>query len=156
MNYFLQLRVTLVNNSWQQGYTQFIKVKYGIDLGDTTNIVTMAVIQWKGGPQHDPPTGSDVWQGTANINAPLSPWDETNKHNFKVLGVKTHVLDTYHPKAVGEFKIYGKYMRPISYTEGDISAPPRDGGIYLMAVSDSAVSTHPVLQFYAGIYYKDA
>lgn len=134
----------------------YIKVKYSVDLGDTINLITLAVIQWKGGPQHDPPTGSDVWQASGSIIAPLSAWDETNKHNFKVLGVQTHALDTYNPKCVGEFKIHGKYMRPVSYTEGDITAAPRDGGLYLIAISDSAVSTHPALAFYAGIYYKDA
>lgn len=135
---------------------QFIKVKYGLDLGDSTNIVTLVAIQWKGGPPHDPVTGSDVWQAAASIISPLSAYDESNKHNFKVLAKATHVLDTYHPKAIGEFKLYGTYMSPVSYVEGDITVAPRDGGIYFVAISDSAVTAHPVLQFYAGIYYKDA
>lgn len=134
----------------------YVQVKYGLDLGDTTNVVTLCVIQWKGQVPHDPPLGSDVFSFTGNITAPFSSWDFTEKPNFRVLAVATHALDTYHPKAIGEFKIPSYKLRPIYYQENDIGNFPKDGGLYLIAISDSGAVTHPALQFYANIHYKDA
>lgn len=134
----------------------FIRVRYAIDVGDSTNLVRMSIIQWKGKPPADPPLGSQVFNGTTSVNAPLGGWDLTYKRDFRVLADHTHCLHTYNPKQFGELLIPANKLRPVQYQDQDTASVPIDGAIYLVAISDSAASAHPALQHWTSIYYKDA
>lgn len=133
----------------------YVKVKYSVELADTTNTMTLAVVQWKGQPPAEPPTGGNIFEYASNTLAPLSAWDESYKNSFKVLAVRTHQLDTYHPTGYGEFKIKGKWLDRIRYTEGD-DTQTTNGGLYFVAISDSAAANHPLVNHFGALYYKDA
>lgn len=119
---------------------------------DVQNMVRCIVVQVIGGGI---PTTSTVLASVTNVRAPLSPLERDYDKTFRVLADRTWQLSTTDRIATAfKIKIGMKHLRPIWFN--DAAGSVERGGLYLLVISDSAAASHPVIQVYHRMFFKDA
>jgi len=141
---------------------QALLVKYYIQTNQTYNAVRVMIFQWFDSAV---PAISGVLQTNSNPMATISPTLITNKRYIKVLHDKTHLVSPSAggdsavtgngviPEAVTVY-IPGKRLRPVRYNSGNNTV--QDGQIYLLAISDDAVTSFPQLYWYSRVTFSDS
>lgn len=132
---------------------RYLKVRYAMDVADTSNVVSMVVIQSKGlwGNNGDM---TNVYEVTGTVNAPFSAVSTEFADRFRVLYRREIVLDTDDPTKIGSIKIGPKKLRKMTFTAGTGSV--ESGHIMVGFISDSTAVTHPAVRLSWRFYYKDA
>lgn len=129
-----------------------IRLRYAVTVADTYNMVRIIVIQTKGG--YIPSSGADILQSVSNIRAPLSDFEIDYENRYTVLYDKlldlANVGDNIKTRTVW---ISGKKLRRVTFV--DMAGTVEDGGIYMLAISDSS-SGNPGFLAYWRDHYKDA
>lgn len=130
-----------------------LRIKWACKVGDATNLLRIIVVQQIGGIV---PTLTSLLQSVGTVNAPLSPYNRDNSDTFRVLFDEFYQLATGADSQylTGDIKIQSVKLRKISYITASVT--PSAGGIYFMAISDSAAAPHPTLQLGSRLYFKDA
>lgn len=127
-----------------------------VEAGDTFDHVRIIVVQWNKG-NGDFGDIRDILQFTGNVKAPFSPYNVDQKHRFRVLYDKTLSVqsDTASGRIIApiHFNIKTKQLKKIVYKDG--AGTIETGGIYMYAVSDSAVAPHPLLTGSGRTYFVD-
>lgn len=100
------------------------------------------------------PTLANLLESVGNIRAPLSPYDRTYNDTYRVLADRMYTTNDQRPIVPFKIKVPGKKLRFIHFADG--SGTVERGAIYLCAISDSAVASHPSIQFVHRMFYKDA
>lgn len=119
-------------------------------LGDSTNLMRIIVLQVSGVTA---PTTANLLQAVGQVETPFSPVAKT-VNRFRILASKLITLDGSNTFKKWKINIPGSKMRKTHFS--DAAGTPDNGGLYLFAYSDSAAATHPSIQFYSRVYYKDS
>lgn len=129
-----------------------LRIRWNATAADATQMFRVIVLQTIGGGT---PTAATTLQSVGNIRAPFSPYERAYMNTFKVLSDELYsmVLNTEAGQIVGDIRIRFNKLRPLSFTNA--SGTVEDNGIYLILISDSSASTHPVFQAYSRLYFKD-
>lgn len=123
---------------------------------DTTQLVRLILFVWKPDSNADAPAAlSDVLHGTytGSNEVPMAPYTHDLRSNFTILRDKTYALSTAgRPSVQFHWKlnnVRGKELKLIAAgNEGK-------NHIYMMAVSDSDVASHPTLSVISQLSYTD-
>lgn len=127
-----------------------IRIQYG--RADSSNMLRFLLIQNKSGGI---PLASTVFASTFNITAPLSPYDVDYQDTYRVLYDKLVSMDSVRcTTGVLTIRLRSKQLRKLSFN--DAAGTIEKAGIYLVVISDSTTVTHPVIDWRARLYYKDA
>jgi len=130
----------------------YVMIKGLITPADATNLVRVFVIQVI---TTGTPTVSNLLQSVGNIRAPLSSLDVHYDKTYRVLADRLYSVDTTSVvQKYFKIKIGMRQMRPIHFQGA--SGAYETGGLYVLAVSDSAIAAHPIMRMYWRIHYKDA
>jgi len=124
---------------------------------DTNNMTRLLLIQWL---DEQTPTATDIFQGSAQYYlATLNPRNLDKINVLRDIQVSTWATSTdssdYNSSnsECGKIYIKGKKMAPIKFVNG--STTTTSGGIYLIAISDSANTPHPFYEFFSRLLYVD-
>lgn len=129
-----------------------IDCRYTFGVGDATNIVRMIVVQVRA---NDSPTMANILQSVGNVRAPLSSYDQAYEGRWRVLLDRTYDLNgVAKPFITGRFRIKGSALNQIHFSDG--SGTLERGCVWIGFISDSALSTHPSVQAYWRLFFKDA
>lgn len=130
-----------------------IDLKYQITNGDPTNNVRVILFQTKDRFTVAPLTTDVLRNLFGTVRAPLAPLYFDGRKRIKILYDRLVPVDTYNPIRNGRIVVYPSRLarKKINYYAG--SALDKEGGIYLMLVSDSSVSSHPTFQFAGDIFF---
>lgn len=121
---------------------------------DSTNVVRLIVFQWHLDSQTQVPAPSSVLHPadvSAGIGA-LARWNETNRHQFRVLVDRTFCCSRGGPNAHAFRYNLTKPTRTVKFNDGAIHGEEK---IYVMLISDSSVITHPVVSMTSQLNYRD-
>jgi len=120
--------------------------------GDNTNLLRVIVLQTIGGGT---PTAANVLESTANIRAPLSPYDRQYNRTYKVLYDELFSLSTAGDMQVtGDIRVKSPKLRTINFT--DNLGTVEDNGIFMVVISDSAAVGDPFFSYHSRLYFKDS
>lgn len=129
----------------------YIKISFNWTLADTTNMVRVVVVQSRGLLV---PTMADILQSVGNVRAPLSDYDIDFNDRYNVLADRCYSLDqTNKTQVIGKIKVSAAKLRRIKFS--DTAGTYEAGGIYFGYITDSAAVSHPILQAYWRVHYKD-
>lgn len=117
---------------------------------DSYNLVRIIVVQAKTTIS----LVSEVLMWTGTINAPAAFYNKDLRNNYTVLYDKRRNISSSVGPASTCFDINVKVSRPIHYLAG--TGTIVSGGLYLIAVSDSAAVTHPDISGYSRIRFTDS
>lgn len=122
---------------------------------DAENTVRLIVFQWHLDSQTQAPGVSGILRPTdlLTVAAPFAPWNETNRHQFRVLVDRQFTLSKNGPNAQGFRYNLTKPTRTIKYNDG---ATHGEDKIYYALVSDSGADTHPHVTMTWAVNYRDA
>lgn len=127
-----------------------VRIRWACNIGDTTNLIRVVVIQNKAGGV---PIGSTVFQLSGSVNTPLSPYESGYSTTYRVLSDEFYALDANTNNITGDIRIISSKLRQVKFdVGGNITA----GAIWLIFISDSTAAAHPIGQFYSRVYFKDA
>lgn len=127
-----------------------VRIRWACLVGDATNLLRVVLIQNKAGGV---PIGSTLFQLSGSVNTPLSPYESGYSTTYRVLFDEFYGLDADTNYVTGDIRIVSSKLRQVKYdSSGNLTA----GGIWLVFISDSTISSHPVGQFYSRVYFKDA
>lgn len=133
----------------------YLHIRYKIAAADLTNIVRIIIVQVRAGGV---PTLANTLESVSNVRAPLSDYEVDYNHTYTVLFNRLITVEGGNAPGsstfrIGEIKIRPKKLRAMFWTAaGTIER----GGIYFLAISDSAIASHPTVEFYSRLHYKDA
>lgn len=129
----------------------YLHIRYKVHAGDPQNLLRVIIIQTR---TAGVPTLANTLESVSNVRAPLSDYEVDYNHTYTVLYNRIHTLDDANFNTqLGEVKIRMKRLRAMYYTAG---AAIERGGLYFLCISDSAIATHPTVEFYSRLHYKDA
>ena len=103
--------------------------------------------------------GTSVLHDSNNPQALFSPYSHDNRYRFRVLYDKTHTVvlgsngDGPTPAIIRKANIRRFWRRRIQFGGG--GSTPNVGSIFMMAISDSGVISHPTLYFSYKLNYSD-
>lgn len=130
----------------------FLQIRLNVTAADATNLMRIVIVQAIG---TFVPTTTLVFQSVTNVRAPLSPYDHDHNSGYRVLHSKIIELDTTtNVQRVYSIFLKKHKMRKITFSDG--AGTIETGGIYLLAISDSAAVADPAIQIYSRLSYKDA
>jgi len=113
---------------------------------DSYNLMRISMIQFINFAAA--PTLTDIYQYAAS---PPSPFTMRTKENMIVLRDEYFTIDTAdHLSQPWKWYVKKKNILPIQFDE---TGAQTGGAIYISAMSDSAVTTHPTMSYAARIYY---
>lgn len=117
-----------------------------------TTMVRFIVFRWT---QNNTPTAVEILQSVGNVRTPLSPYDEDFTKLYRVLFDRTYnlVLGTESNQKLVKISIPSKKMSPM-YFQGPAGFHEK-GGLYMLVISDTAAN-HPLVQYLARMFFKDA
>lgn len=129
-----------------------VRFRWAVTCADSTQLLRCVVIQTIGGGV---PTATTVFQSTVNVRAPLSAFDRNYHKTYKVLSDELYSLvsGTSTTIVTGDVRIPHTKLREVSFT--DASGTVEANGIYALFISDSSAVSHPILQGYSRVYFKD-
>lgn len=129
-----QIRLKKLNLNWVSA------------IGDSTNLIRVAIVFWKPNDAVDVPQQSEVFQ----TSGCLAPYLKLNPSRFKLVKDFLLIFDTYHPVQKGEIEI--KLDQLVSYVPG------LDTGmnhLYLLVFSDSGGVPNPTFEFNSSVEFVD-
>lgn len=127
------------------------QIRFSVHAADSTNFVRVILFRW-----FNPgvsPTTTTVLQADPTTSKVL-PWNPIYRDVRKSMHVvydNLFNIHTYVPQQVD--KVYLKNHMNMSFNENDT---PDDGHLYIYAVSDSVIASHPTITFYNRLKYQDA
>lgn len=130
----------------------WLKIKWATDYADTTNLMSIVVLQSKG-LWVNGGTMANIYESTGTTTAPLSAVDTTYNDRFRILFRREVSMDSDDPTRYGKIKIGPKMLRSIFFN--DASGSVEAGHIMIGFISDSNAITHPTIRCYWRLYYKD-
>lgn len=133
---------------------RFLKVRWALDSGDSSNIVSIIVVQAKGAWTNIGDM-STIYQQTGTITAPLSAVNDHYNDRFRVLYRREVKMDSDDPTRIGSIKIGPKKLRRIVF-EDNTGVDVEAGHLMIGFISDSTAVSHPVVRLFWRFYYKDA
>lgn len=141
-----------------------LRVNYMIKPADTTNMIRMVIVQWKELLSGSTPTWGQIFYSSSTSNDAhlLSTYhlDNLRAGRFVVLydkllktPVGTTAGETYS-QLTGRIKVNLKFAkRHLTY---DAASSACYDGIYMLAISDSSTVSHPLINIYSSLTFKDA
>ncbi len=145
---------TVANDTTRQGdrVEPFrLEMRGQILLGDTTNAVRLIVFQCKSGTVTKSEVLSALYLGT--VNAQNSPYRHDYRSQYTILFDKTYHLEDGGSQQINIVKKI-KIRRKMQWSAGS-STEHTAGEIRLLVLSDSSVSTHPLLTMVTRLFFKD-
>lgn len=136
---------------------QAITLKYFAHTSEIRNCLRVMIIQWF---DASAPVISGVIQNGSTGIACVAPTNITNKAYIKVLYDRTHQMSPQAPSGVGEgiiepvtVYIPGKRLRPIRYNA--TTNVVQEGQLYILCVSDDALTPSPQITYYSRVTFSD-
>lgn len=131
-----------------------LQIRFAMSPGDSTNLVTVVVLQMKGlfNPVGDQMT--NILQSTGNSTAPLSPFDRAYQDRFRVLYRKTFSLSS-QDISIQSHSIQIGYSKLAKLFFQDDAGAIESNGIFLGFISDSSAAVHPLIRAAWRLHYKD-
>jgi len=129
----------------------YLMIRGTVTLADTTNMIRFIVVQDRAAGV---PTLANVLQSVGNARAPLSAFEVDYNSTYRVLADRLIALTVSDTFKVFKVKLGKKLLQRIHFN--DAGGTLERGGIYMMAISDSAAAVHPSIQLYWRLHYKDA
>jgi len=121
--------------------------------GDNDNMMRVIIVQWRGITTGI--TAATVLQSVGNVRTPLSDFDKDEMHRFKVLSDKLyHLNDSMSTTQSFTINISRKKLSKTQFNT--VTGAVSNGDILVAMYSDSAIATHPQMELYHRIKYKDA
>lgn len=140
-------------------YPKGLTFRYCLNTNQTFNRVRVMVFQWMDSVT---PAISGVLETNANPLATIAPVLITNRSYIRVLYDKTHMLaptaggDTT-PVGLGvateKVFIPGSRIRPIRFNQS--SNVVQDGNIYVLYISDDALTSYPIIDYWFRLSFTD-
>jgi len=130
-----------------------LKMKYSWQYADENNMVRLLIYQWKSDNNVNAPSVLNEFvdissQGTQNF--PLTQnWFLGNKNASLVYDSGAMHVDQYNPILTRNVNIFGKKLQKMQFSTGSSGW----NQFYLVAMSDSALATHPQLRFQCQLEY---
>lgn len=120
--------------------------------GDTYNIIRLIIFQWKG---DSTPLAADVFEDTSSAGALLyCPIRKDTRQLLNCLRDDMYYVNsTQNENQLYKYYINKGFTRKIVYQGGTTIASNK---IYLAAVSDSTVASHPNLAYYSNINFTSS
>lgn len=138
---------------------KLLRLRFNMYALDETNNMRLILLRTKG--EFIPTTASEILENYASFTDPTVPlisWE--SRFNFEILMDRVFTLsnDIYYSGAANHHT--NKYLVKNLYKNVKIHYNPSstDGAnqIYLLAISDSSVLSHPVLTYHSELHYKDS
>lgn len=131
----------------------FVHIRGAVITADAYNFMRILVIQLKG-PSAGVISVADLLQSVGNAQTPFSALDRDHDSQYRLLAQRLIRVDTYRPVEQFSIKVSRKKMMKthFSNTTGSSSV----GGLYIVFYSDSAAATHPTVEYYTRVTFKDA
>lgn len=138
-----------------------LQYRFSFVRGDDTNYLRYIIFQWYGDTAHDSPQWNQMFQYFTGI-LPGSLYDLQSPYQLGNGGTKLwralvdeqFYLDSDNPIQMVKGFINKGFRKSIEYDE---QTPPRGTGhVYMMLVSDSNVSAHPLVSGYTRARYYDS
>lgn len=126
--------------------------------GDSSNHIRIAIVRWK---ENDGLSGcsiarlvqDDATYGMGTVNAPLVPWtvDNQDGNRFTVLYDRHFQMNTTDANfETLTIKLGPRKFGAIHYSDGTTA---QTGGLYLVTISDSSLTPHPVFNWTLDLEY---
>lgn len=141
-----------------------IDFRFTLTAADTTNIVRVAIVQWKSQSTAAPiPTPSDFFlNGPTGAPDIWSPFSHDNRNSITVLFDRTFELignGTANFPVTNITQISRKYSVSLKKAAKEVQFNAAGGQgknrLFLAYVSDSAVATHPTIQYTTKTFFRD-
>lgn len=128
-----------------------IIVRISVAFADQTNLTRFMLVQVRSSAV---PAANWISAQTGTAYAPLAHPREDNRQTFKILAEKLVLNQNVGSRLIQyvEFDVRGGLMK-MNFTD---AGAYEKGDIYLLAVSDSSVVSHPLCYIATKMYYKDA
>jgi len=129
--------------------------KYSWAGADATNAIRVILFRWYENNSTNPPTAAQVLQVSSNPISCINH-DSIREKKLHVFYDKLHYTSLNGPLAGGKDLVFSQKQmgrKNIAYDNGAITG---EGLIYALFMSDSLAATHPALNWYGRVEYKDA
>lgn len=137
------------NHIGVQAKATSLQMRYQISVQDAFNMVRVIIFRFFDGTTPVPSDILNQLTSSATLH-PLSLLNMDNRKTFQVLFDNTYVVDTDDPVVVDKFYIEKNMY--LSWKEDN----SRDvGHIYMLSISDSAISSHPTLLYESRLRFMD-
>ena len=135
----------------------YLQFRYRVAGADSFNYLRVILIQYLEDDAVAAPTLIDVLQNTTP-NGFLQPYRRSAGNRVRLLYDKTHNMisgtNNYHQVRFVRMPLQKKLkIKQLIYNAGTSTAAT--GNIYLLAISDSQVSTHPTISYVSKMSYRD-
>lgn len=129
-----------------------ISIRAQFTRADSTQLFRFIIIQNRGGGI---PLITTLLANAGNLTTPLSAYDRDYNDTYRILYDTTISMDSIRCTTTQRvFKIPGRKLRLLRFNNN--SGQIESGGIYICVVSDSGSVSHPVFDYRARFYFKDA
>lgn len=122
---------------------------------DATNIVRVILFRWYENNGSNPPTAAQILQASTNPISSINH-DSIREKKLHVFYDKTHYTSLNGPLAGGKVCHFSQKQMGRKSIAFDNAAITGEGLIYALFISDSLAATHPALNWYSRLEYKDA
>jgi hypothetical protein len=127
---------------------EFIEINYQLVRGDITNALRIVLFQYG---LNSTPTPTDIWTNLGSSSAPYGIIYPDAKQYVKVLEDRLYSVGDVNTNIVDSIrlKLSGKVQFASATTVGTSK-------LYLLAISDSAASSHPTIVGSSFLHFRDA
>lgn len=130
----------------------YVHIRGRIAAVDGINVMRCIVVQTK---TNNVPTLAGILQSVGNVRAPYAAYERQFNDQWNILVDRTYIMDGVNAVSLlFSVKISGKRLRKIAFTNS--TGTIEKGAIYMCWVSDSGVTPHPTMEYYARLTYTDA
>lgn len=132
------------------------RIRGTVTTGDTTQVFRVICFRWKQNTLSVAPTQTYLLSPyTSSVQAAYCPMNHDTQANMQVLYDKTYVLNSVSkPQLLINISLNLSKLPKVSYDAG--STTNGNNQIYMYVVSDSAVATHPSINFISRLSFVDS
>lgn len=130
-------------------------LNYNIICADATNVVRVILFRWYENNSSNAPTAAQVLQASTNFNSMINH-DSIRERKLHVFYDKTHRMTLVGTADVGANVSIGAKALGRKNIAFDNAAITGEGLIYGLFISDSSGVSHPTIDWYCRLEYKDA
>lgn len=144
-------------------YGLALNLHYNVKAVDTTNQFRVIIFRWKMDTfKGNEPQVNMILQptGIGQPYAPLTPCYHDMRSQYDILYDNFHlcVNDSNHPSGqpyIDHVRKYIKCKRKIDYSYNDAGQNKGSDQLYMLVITDSAVVSHPSIQYWIRFHYVD-
>lgn len=130
-----------------------MSIRLKIIYSDSTNIVRIIVFKWMAETTDLLP--SNILTSTGSVEAPLQSFKREFRRDYRILYDNTFALGSGSNPVQVE-KIFLQRLGKVLYTTGDTAGTSlHSGGVYMLQISDSTASGHPVVSMHVSTTFTD-